>query len=63
MDNTRNSFDDIIQEVQQIINSDRSSFGKAFAISELTRSDTINEMEISGFDLVPADINGVGVSG
>lgn len=57
--NAGNSFNAIIQEVQQVINSDMSEFGKYFAISALVKPGIINNIDIDGLELTPNKVNDI----
>lgn len=53
----KDSFETILNQIEIIMQSDSTSWGKVFAISEITASDKIQNLEIPNFKSVPADVD------
>ena len=52
-------FDSIVEKINRELNSDKTNFGKVFAISELVSPEIIWNINIPAFNLVPAEVDGV----
>jgi hypothetical protein len=45
------TFEDLIEKIKKVIESDHSSFGKVFTIAELVKPEIINNIDIPGLRL------------
>ena len=71
MGNSNNSlqtFDGVLQEIQGVISSDNTPFGKCFAIKELVKPEILGNINIPDLfvsdslqELVPNDVNNISV--
>ena len=46
--NTYKTFDDLIDEINGVLSSDKTPFGKCFAISDIVKPEIINNIDIPG---------------